>query len=523
MSVAAATSTVDVAVDPAPAPEPAAVKKTGVKTNVAFAWAAQVSAAVAGILLMPLIFERVGQTVQGTWLLLNATAGYARLLYLGFGETTARYVSLHAARREWADLNRVGSCVHAVYLGSATLVVSVAAVLSWLVPYLNDWGEIPVWELRVATLLLGLNMAIGLAGSVYGGVLMGVQRFDLERGTQIAITVLRVALVVLFLGSEHGLVTLALVFTAVTLVENGLFWWFAHRNVPTLKLTAHDLDRATVRKCFAFSSFAALGVISEILIFTTDTVVIGFTLSAAATLPYVMANRVSEMLRRPLEQLGVVVLPKAGELDAAGDKAGELRRLIVESFALVFLLTCGFFIGSVFFGDLFLKTWMGPGWGVSHAIMILLVAALTIAMPVGLLRRVLIGVGEVRVPSALLLAEAVLNLGLSLWLVRVSGLYGVALGTLIPVAVIEIFVLLPFASRRLSIPTMDLVEETARRCAVPILALTAFCAAVDRLPLAANWATLLAVTAGGGVVLLTTRFGFAVLTNPKAVLRGRAG
>ena len=505
------------------APPPAAAASGSVVgRNVAFSWGSQLCVALAGLLLMPFILTTVGKDVHGAWLLMNAIAGYSRVLYLGFGETTARYVSLHAARREWAELNRVGSCVQAVYLGSACVVLLATVVFAWVAPMLpTDWGKEPIGEVRLAIGLLGLNMAIGLAGSFYGGLLMGVQRFDLERGVEIAVTVVRVALVLLLLTARMPLVTLALIFTVVTLIENGLFFVLAHREVSSLRLSVFDLNTQTVRKCFAFSSFAGLAVVSEVLIFTTDTAVLGLVLSTAAIMPYAMAHRVSEMLRRPLEQLGVVVLPRAGELDSAA-RGDELRQLVIESFSLIFLLTAGFLVGTVFFGDLFLAVWIGPGWSSAHAVMVVLIAALAVAMPAGLLRRVMVGVGEVRVPSLLLLAEAGTNLTLSLILVHSYGLMGVAVGTLIPVVLFEGFALTPWAARRLGLSPTRLLGAMLRRCGWPLAVLTAYCWAVDAMQPPQNWPVLLLVTAGGGGLLLVTRFGLEILTNPRAVLRGDA-
>lgn len=492
-----------------------------VQRNVAYSWGAHLVLAVSGLFLMPYVLTTVGDATYGAWLLLNAVAQYANLLYLGFGETTARYVSMHAANRDDKKLNDVASCVFAVYLASAAVAFALTFLVIWLAPSMGDWDGVPLFDVRCAIFMLGMNMVVGIAGSVNGGILMGVQRFDIDRGVQVVITLLRVGLVVYFLKQQHGLITLGGCFLAVTVLENILTYWFARREVPALKLRIFGLDRAVLRDCFGFSAFTSLVLISEYLIYTTDTVVIGFYLGAAAVVPYGIAHRVANMFHRPLEQIGVVVMPKAGELNAL-NRNDELRTMTTRAVSLVFLLTAGFWVGAAFYGDMFIRIWVGAEYRSAHTVMLILVAALVFAVPVGIVRRILVGLGVVRWPSLLYFAEAVLNLVLSLILVRAYGVFGVALGTLIPVVLIGAFVLFPLALKRLEMSVVAVISEVARDSALPLSVLFLFCYGSSRLNPPENWFVLVGATAVGGLLLLGTRFGFGTLLRPRELLSGAA-
>lgn len=490
-----------------------------VKKNIAYTWGCFLVIAVTGLLLMPYILKVVGDAAYGAWLLLNAISQYAKLLYLGFGETTARYVSMHSAKKDEEKLNDVASCVFAVYLASACVVVLLTFVVMWLAPTMNDWGGVPIYDVQVAILLLGLNMAIGIGGSINGGLLMGVQRFDIDRAIQVALTLARVVLVVYFLQEQHSLITLGVCFLVVTVAENTLTYWYARKELPAIRLRITRLDRAVLKDCFAFSAFTSIVLISEYLIYTTDTVIIGFTLGAAAVVPYGIAHRIADMFYRPLEQIGVVVMPRAGEL-ATLNRTAELKSMTIQSLSLVFLLTAGFWVGAAFYGDMFVRIWIGDQYKAAHTIMLILLAAVVFSIPIGILRRVLVGMGIVRWPSLLYLAEAVLNLVLSLILVRYFGIYGVAIGTLIPVVVIGMFVLFPLALRRLGIPVSEVLSEVVRTSAIPLAVMFAFCYATSRLNPPENWFVLISVTAVGAGLLLGTRFGFSALLDPRKLIAG---
>ena len=168
-----------------------------VKINVLAGWVCHATSLLIGFFLMPYVLGIVGDASYGTWLLLNSMAGYTALLYLGFGETITRFVSQHYARQEWDKLNETISGIFAAYLVSGTIACLAAGVLAALAPYLNSWEGQSLTEVRWAIMILGLNAALSICGSINGGVLYGIQRFDIERGIQITCQIVRAVLVVL--------------------------------------------------------------------------------------------------------------------------------------------------------------------------------------------------------------------------------------------------------------------------------------------------------------------------------------
>jgi O-antigen/teichoic acid export membrane protein len=168
---------------------------------------------------------------------------------------------------------------------------------------------------------------------------------------------------------------------------------------------------------------------------------------------------------------------------------------------LSLLLAAGFWIGSVYFGDRLIVAWMGQSFEHTHLIFVVLVAAQVVAQPMVVVRQVLLGMGQVKVPALFDLAEAMGNLVLSLLLVRRFGIVGVAVGTLVPLLIVELGVLLPYGLRAVGLPARRLVVAVLAPQVLPLAGLLVYCEAVSRLALPPGWVTLLAITAGGGASL----------------------
>ena len=287
-------------------------QRRSVKMNLFANWLNHGVSLVIGVFLMPYVLHILGDAQYGSWIFINAIAGYSGLLYLGFGQTISRYVAHYHAKEEWDKLNHVSNVIFAIYLGMGFLALTTAGIIAWLAPHLSDWGTISLYEIRLVILILGLNVFVGLAGSVFGGVLMGIQRFDIERGVNLTGGILRLILTVLFLKAEWGLLTIAVIFFVVTLVENLGQFYFAFRKVKTFRIGPKYLDWSILKECGSFSGFAFIDAIAWTLIEATDSIVIGIFYSPAAIVPYYIALRLTQFINMPIAQIGKVFMPRAG-------------------------------------------------------------------------------------------------------------------------------------------------------------------------------------------------------------------
>ncbi len=475
--------------------------RSSIKANLLASWAAHGVALAVGLFLMPYVLHTLGDGSYGTWIFINAFSNYAGLLYLGFGKTVSRFVASYHARHEWDRLNEVVNVALAVYSLMGLLTLVAVGVLAWLAPALHAWEVDSVLEIQWVIVVLGVNVVIGLVGSVFGGVLYGVQRFDQERTILIGADLLRAALTVLFLQSRWGLLTLSLIFLVVTVLENLAHIALALRNVPTLAFGVRYLKLHTLKECLGFSVFALVGTLAGQLIYATDTVVIGFVLGARAIVPYYIALRLCQFLRRPIQQIGDVCMPKAGELQARS-QGDQLQSLVVRSMGVAVLLAAGVLIGAVCFGDALIERWVGPGYPESHLLLMAMLAGQVVAIPIDVLRSIMFGMGHVRGPSLAYLGEALANIVLSLILIHPLGLWGVALGTIIPLVLVELGWLLPFALRKLQFHPLVVARGVLGPQILPLVALLCYSTWVDsQFDVSGSWVRLGAVTVGGGAVL----------------------
>ncbi|MGH9763428.1 MAG: lipopolysaccharide biosynthesis protein, partial [Blastocatellia bacterium] len=254
----------------------------------------------------------------------------------------------------------------------------------------------------------------------------------------------------------------------------------AYRLNPNIKIARRYLDRRDLTKLFGYSFYAFAIVMGRQLIFYTDSIVIGLFLGTAMVTLYFVASRLVLYLRLLVSEMVGVLMPTTSDLGARDDQDG-IRELLVIS--TKYMLLIAFPVAAVFFsiGGTFIALWMGPEYTSSTSVLTLLTIAMLahfMEMPA---HTVLLGLCKHRVVALFTLFQAVVNLGLSIILVRKMGIVGVALGTTIPMVGFTAVALVVYFRGFLKLP---LGEYLRRSCIGPILVQIPFIAA---LILIVNW------------------------------------
>lgn len=479
---------------------------SSVKRNVIASWGAHAINLVIGFFLTRYTLDVLGVSTYGNWLFINSIAGYASLLYFGFGETVSRFVARRHSDGDQRGMNEVVSLASAVFFGLGCVSFLIALLLALTAHWWGGWKDDGLTQVRVACLILGLNVAISMCGTPFGGVLHGLRRFDLERGVGFASDVLRLILFFLLLQAEWGLVIIAGIFFLVTVAENLSYVVLAYWLVPELEVQWRHIKRETLRECGSFSAMSFINTTASQLINATDTIVIGFMLGQEAIVPYYFGLRLAQFCRHPVDKIAHICLPTAGAMHSEADRSRRLQFLLT-TLSFVILLIVALFIGACYFGGDVLRLWVGPKLTFdqlkqSHRILLILLGASLIALPCSILRAFLFAMGIVKVPALIYIAEAALNLTLSLILCGQYGIEGVAWGTAVPVVVVELGILLPYALKNLGVSWSRLLGEALWPPAMPLITLWAFAAVVS----GQSWAHdnvlgLLLVAISSGAVL----------------------
>ncbi len=396
-------------------------------------WAAFACAMGVSFFMAPYLIRGLGDARYGVWCVVEGILAYFTLLDMGVAACLVRFVARHHAAGERDELNRLVSACLAVFLAAAGVVMVLGAAI---VPFVGPGLERKLGEpgdVSLFMLLMLANVALTLPLSVFPTILDGLQRFGAKSALRLAFLALRVAGTVVVMETRPGLLAIGVVFTATNLLEHAAAAWLAYRYVAGLRISHRLIDRATLTRVKGYSIDSFLAMLAGRITVQTGAVVVGGFVGVVAAAHYAVAARLIETAKGLLRSVTTTLTPAVSEREATGDLAG-VRAVFLGGTRWVLYLVLPIHLGILAFGRPFLARWVG---GEEYAdrcfpTAAILSATLTVGVAQSVASRVLYGMGRLRLFARLALAEAVLNLALSLVLVGPYGLEGVAVAVAAP-------------------------------------------------------------------------------------------
>ncbi len=433
---------------------------------------------VVGFLILPFNVAHLGTSAYGLWMLTASITAYFSILDLGYGGALVKFVAQYRARRDSTALNEILSTMFHLFAGFGALAYAVAIVIAL---YLDRFFHLSPDQAhigRIVLLVVSLQVTGGMAFGVFGSVVNGFQRYDLNSVVSIVTSTVAAFVNVVVLLAGYGLVELVVATTAVRLLALYAYRANAYRVFPALRISPRLFRRARVRELTSFSVYMFVIDWARKLNYAIDEVVIAAFLNTSAVAIWAVGQRVVEALLRLTIQLSDVLFPAVVDNDVSA-RANRLRTILLVGTRLSLASVVPVAVALILLAEPLVQAWVGPAFGGSVVILQLLAATVIFRVGNGTATTLLKGAGRHRLVAVTNIATGVLNLALSVALVRVVGLAGVALGTLIPVCGAAVFVVFPAACRRVGLPLRQAIAEAIWPAVWPA-AVMAGCIVVSR-------------------------------------------
>ncbi len=440
--------------------------------NVSGRYLAILTDALLGFVMLPFNVHHLGTEAYGLWILTASIVVHFSVLDLGFGGALVKFVAEYRARQDARALNEIASTMFVVFgvlgLVAYAAMVGVAFNLGHVFRITPDQAAVGKWIL----LIVGLNVAANFPFSVYGAVMNGFQRYDANSIVAVGCSIAVAAANVLVLWAGFGLIALVACTTAVRLFTYFVYRLNAYRIFPQLQVNPALFRRSRVREATSFSIYAAIIDWANRLNYQLDAIVIGATLGSAPVAIWAVADRIASVTQRLTNQLNGVLFPVVVDFDATR-RTERLQRLLLEGTRLSLAMVVPITVAIVVLARPLVRVWVGAR--MMEAVPLVQILAITVAIRVGNATgtTLLKGAGQVRYVALANVVTGIVNLVLSLLLVKRFGLVGVAVGTLIPIAAASSLVLFPAACRRVDVSVIRAFRHAVWPALWPALAISA--------------------------------------------------
>ena len=297
----------------------------------------------------------------------------------------------------------------------------------------------------------------------------------------------------------------------------------AYRVFPELHISLALFRRSRLREVTGFSIYSSIIDWANKLNYQLDELVIGAFIGSGAVAVWAPAERIISGTQRLTNQLNGVLFPAIVDSDTSNQQH-RLQEILLQGTRLSLVMVVPITAALVLLADPLIHAWLRDrAPAMAGAVPIIQILAIAVAIRVGNATgtTLLKGAGQHRMLAFVNLGTGLVNLALSVALIKPFGLPGVAYGTLIPIALSSVFILYPAACRRVGLS----VGYAFTNSVLPAVWPAAVVGLVLLMTRNISTGTLLAVVlqaVAGGVLYLALFFAIAIGRRDRALYAAKA-
>lgn len=427
-----------------------------------------VSTILVGLFMLPFMVHSLGDDQYGIWVLVGAIIGFYGLLDVGLGSAITRFIvrAMHGNNKE-NDVNIALSSSIFLFSGVGLLSLVITFLIIIAVPSFTE-TEANVSIIQLLIGILGLKVAVIFPLASFDGVLIAKYRFDVLSYIRLFSLTFRTTLIVLFVSYGYGIVAVATVTAIDALVVSINKVYFAKKLFPELRVSTSLISFEKLKEYYHYGKYTYITTIAGRIRFSIDDLVVGAFVGASAVTHYTIAVALIRYFSESMESaLGVIspVLNKYHKLEQ-WDKLREVFFVATELSAMMSVLIGGLLI---IFGESFINIWMGEEYNDSYMVVLILCSAFIIAQAQRPSVAVLYAIAKHKYFAKITSIEAVMNVLISIVLVQFIGIYGVALGTAIPMLFTKLIFQPLYTCRQLDVSISKYFYKVAKYFAVGLV------------------------------------------------------
>ncbi|MDD5680052.1 MAG: oligosaccharide flippase family protein [Candidatus Omnitrophica bacterium] len=394
--------------------------------------------ALITLAMTPFIIHSLGDEVYGLWIFVGSFLGYYGLMDFGLNSAVQRFLSCAMGKKSAEEANKVINTALGIFAVIGFMALIVSLVIAFALPVLiKNITEVDLF--RKIILVLGLNFAIGFPLRVFSGILSANIRYDLITAIGLVKVLVRTLLIIIFLKNGHGIMALAFI-TFATDISAYVTKYFIVRNLYKYIVFSRALiDKSLMKPLFEYSTYTFITMIADQLRFNIDNIVIAMFIGLGSVTLYSIASRLVKYFKDFIASAVGVLTPLFSQYEARKDYHSIREKFIITTKISSYL---SIMVGGILiiFGKAFIERWVGIKYIDAYSILLVLVIPMACALMQNPSIQLLFGISKHKFYMVSNSIEGIVNLILSLSLVKRYGILGVALGTAIPMIFIKLFV-----------------------------------------------------------------------------------
>lgn len=404
------------------------------KIGVIYSYGLMLVEILSTMLFTPYLIRMLGQAEYGVYQLVSSITSYLVLLDLGVGSSVIRYMAKYRSDKDMPSQRRFLGIVTIYYLLIALTALLVGIGVRFAFPQMFAKG-LSAAEVELAEKLFTVTMcntAFSLATAGFANTLIAYERFNVSKGASIVLTLVKIlaSFVALKLGfSSLGVVCVNLAVNVLTRLVYMLYVLLKLKIFPSFR----NISFSFIKEVASYSSFILLQLIASHINAMSDQILLGIFAKGASVIIgiYGVGAQILQYFKTIGSHFTSVLMPGLVRLVESGADHEQYEKEMTRISRIVFMVLALVFTVFAVFGKDFICLWAGEENAQAYLVAVTLMFPTLFSYSEGVGYQLLQAMAKHRLPAVVQVLSAILNIGLTILLIRWNPLKGAVLGSFI--------------------------------------------------------------------------------------------
>lgn len=400
--------------------------------------------------LMPFLVHTLGTEQYGIWILASAFAGYYGFLDFGVSTAVGRFQSKALGCNDKDQVNIISSSALAIYFVISTLIIFITCGLTI---YIDDLVKTDTNIFSTLILVLGFGLAVQFPARSFGTILVGSLRHDILEATEVVTLIIRTGLILFFISSGHGILTLSVITVTIATLTCVLNLYFVKKVFPEYEVRFSYVRIDTIKEILRYAKTMFVYTTSYMVKIRTLPFIVTSVVSVHALVVFNIAATFINYFKEIITAITGMSYHITSRLEGSNNDHG-IKQVLIYATAISTIASTYIATSLLLYGKTFIVLWMGEQFLHSYTILtIMCLEAIVFMMEPSL--SAFAGLSKHKINATLNTIDMSLSLILAVVLGQIYGLTGVAIGISAPL-LIKIIAVPYYTKKELGIKFVDL-------------------------------------------------------------------
>ena len=390
---------------------------------------------VIGIVYTPILTSKLGQAEYGLYSLVTSVISYLTILDFGFGNA----IIIYTARYKESKQKEKEEKLHGMFLIIYTIIGIIAGVIGtilWLNVDKLFRSSMTIEELQKAKVLMGiltLNLVVTFPLSIFSSIITAYEKFTFSKTLNLIRIILNPIVMLILLQFGYKSIALVILNTVLNIGTLLLNYIYCKTKIK-IKLTFGKIDTKLLKEIMAYSVWIFLNSIMDKINWNVDQFILGTISGTTVVAIYSVASQLNQMYLNFSTAISGVMLPKVAKMEEQNATGEEFTQIFIKTGRIQYIVMALIMSGFILYGQEFINLmWVGTQYSEAYIIACILMIPLTIPLIQNVGLNIIQAKNQYKFRVIILLVFAIFNLIITIFLSKLYGGIGAAIGTAISI------------------------------------------------------------------------------------------